>query len=138
MTLLEAIGAWFAAQEFGEVGVDLFLQERPSRPVGVTALYLDGGEAEVSRPVRRVRLRCAVRAESAHEALEGADAIFDRLHGRENFPLDDGWWCYLAAGATTPALAGRAQPEGGGPGMVAECGFVLVVRALASPPAPLP
>jgi len=129
MTLLEAIGAWFGAQEFGELGVDLFLQERPSRPVGVTALYLEGGEAELSRPVRRVRLRCAVRAETAREALEGVEAIFDRLHGRENFPLDEDWWCYLAAGRMTPAPAGRSQPDGGGPGRVAECGFVLVVRA---------
>jgi hypothetical protein len=128
MTLLEAVGAWFEEQELGELGADLFLYDRPSRPVALTALYLEDGDAELYRPVRQARVRCAVRAETAQEALERAEAIFDRLHGRENFSLGEAWWCYLAAGRQAPVLTGRSQPEGGGPGMVAECGFGLVVR----------
>lgn len=129
MTLLEAIGTWFEEQEFGELGADLFLRERPSRPVALTVLSVDGGEGETYRPVQQARLRCAVRADSAVEALERAEAIQDRLHQRENFPLGDGWWCYLALCRQTPALAGTSRPDGGGPGVMAECGFRLVVRA---------
>ncbi len=125
MTLLEAVGAWFEAQELGELGVDLFLQDRPSRPVEVTTLYLEGGESDAYRPVRQARVRCAVRAESLLEAQERAEAIFDRLHQRENFPLGAGWWCYLAQGRQTPAPGKRTQP-----GALTECVFRLVVRAM--------
>ena len=129
MTILEAIGGWFEEQELGTPGIDLFLQDRPSRPVALTALYLDGGMVESYRPTRRVRLRCSVRAETAPEALDGAEAIFERLHQRENFPIGDGWWCYLALGRKAPMLARRSQPDGGGPGAVAECVVEMVVRA---------
>jgi hypothetical protein len=129
MSLLQAIGAWFEAQELGELGADLFLHERPSRPVALTVLDLDeGGGVDLYRPLQRPVLRCVVREDTAEEALAKAEAVFDRLHGRENFPLGEGWWCYLAQGFRVPRLLPAALPNAAGPGALAECGFGLLVR----------
>lgn len=129
MTLLQAVGEWLQTQEVGILGGDLFLNERPSRPVSLTTVYLEGGHApDVYRPVERPAVRCVVRADSAAEALEGAEALYDLLHARENFLLCDGWWCYLALAARRPALLAVSRPDGSGPGMLAECTFGLSVR----------
>jgi hypothetical protein len=129
MTLLQAIGEWFEELEVGVLGADLFLGERPSRPVAVTAVYLEGGPAaDVYRPVERPVLRCLLRADTAPEALERAEALYDMLHGRENFPLGDDWWGYLAMAMRAPVLVGPSRPAQSDPGAMAECVFALTVR----------
>ncbi len=127
--LLTAIGEWLQEQEVGTLGADLFLHERPSRPVALTTVYLEGGYApDVYRPVEHPEVRCQMRADTAQEALERAESLYALLHRRENFPLGDGWWCYLALGRQVPALVGASRPEQAGPGALAECAFTLSVR----------
>jgi len=129
MTILQAIGEWVQAQEMGVLGVDLFLFERPSRPVTqITLAIEDGGPFDPYRPIAKPLLRCLVRGETAEDALELAEALCDLLHGRENFELADGWWCYYAMTRGAARLLPQSHPDGGRPGVTAECRVLMSVR----------
>lgn len=124
MTLLHALGDWFDDLDLGTPGVDLFLGDRPARPVAAILLDIDSGYApDVYRPEERPVLRCLVRAETAEEALERADALCDTLDGREQFPLGDRWWCYAVWLQHAPRLLTRTVD-----GAQAECRFALSLR----------